>query len=136
MELCDSVAALGCTAELSVHRISLETSLTRPLPVTLAQFLTGGKVTLGGLERWFSPRGQDLAFLLSCIGLVRPSSSADIKQNKTKQNLHSSYRFVWTLVPEKKHRTEFLLTGHVWTALLALGITTLGVKHHKDYTSV
>jgi hypothetical protein len=46
----------------------------------------GGKVTLGGLERWFSPRGQDLAFLLSCIGLVRPSSSADLKQNKTKQN--------------------------------------------------
>jgi hypothetical protein len=45
----------------------------------------GGKVTLGGLERWFSPRGQDLAFLLSCIGLVRPSSSADLKQNKTKQ---------------------------------------------------
>jgi hypothetical protein len=38
-------------------------------------------VTLGGLERWFSPRGQDLAFILSCIGLVRPSSSA---QPKTK----------------------------------------------------
>jgi hypothetical protein len=39
-----------------------------------------------GLERWFSPRGQDLAFLLSCIhvGLVRPSSSADLKQNKTR----------------------------------------------------
>jgi hypothetical protein len=45
----------------------------------------GGKVTLGGLKRWFSPRGQDLAFLMSCIGLVRPSSSVDLKQNKTKQ---------------------------------------------------
>jgi hypothetical protein len=44
--------------------------------------LTGGKKTLGDLERWFSPRGQDLAFLLSCIGLFRPSSSADLKQNK------------------------------------------------------
>jgi hypothetical protein len=41
-------------------------------------------VTPGGLDRRFSPRGQDLAFLLSCIGLVRPSSSADLKQNKTK----------------------------------------------------
>jgi hypothetical protein len=41
-------------------------------------------VTLGGLERWFSPRGQDLAFLLSCIGLVRPSSSADLKQKQNK----------------------------------------------------
>jgi hypothetical protein len=27
----------------------------------------GAKETLGGLERWFSPRGQDLAFLLSRI---------------------------------------------------------------------
>jgi hypothetical protein len=27
----------------------------------------GGKVTLVGLKRWFSPRGQDLAFLMSCI---------------------------------------------------------------------
>jgi hypothetical protein len=51
---------------------------------TYHSFVIGGKVTLGGLERWFSPRGQDLAFLLSCIGLVRPSSSADLKQNKTK----------------------------------------------------
>jgi hypothetical protein len=34
----------------------------------------GGKETLGGLERWFSPRGQDLAFLLSRIGLIRPRS--------------------------------------------------------------
>jgi hypothetical protein len=51
----------------------------------------GGKVTLGGLERWFSPRGQDLAFLLSCIGLVRPSSSADLKQNKNKQNRVSGH---------------------------------------------
>jgi hypothetical protein len=32
----------------------------------------GEKETLGGLERWFSPRGQDMAFLLSRIGLVRP----------------------------------------------------------------
>jgi hypothetical protein len=31
---------------------------------------TGGKETLGGLNRWFIPRGQDLAFLLSCIGLL------------------------------------------------------------------
>jgi hypothetical protein len=29
----------------------------------------GRRRTLGGLERWFSPRGQDLAFLLSRIGL-------------------------------------------------------------------
>jgi hypothetical protein len=36
--------------------------------------ILGGKETLGGLERWFSPRGQDLAFLLSRIGLVRPRS--------------------------------------------------------------
>jgi hypothetical protein len=28
----------------------------------------------GGLERWFSPRGQAMAFLLSRIGLVRPRS--------------------------------------------------------------
>jgi hypothetical protein len=41
-----------------------------PLP----RKLNGGKATLGGLERWFSPRGQDLAFLLSRIGLVRPRS--------------------------------------------------------------
>jgi hypothetical protein len=46
----------------------------------------GGKVTLGGLERWFSPRGRELAFLLSCIGLVRPPSSADLKQNKGHRN--------------------------------------------------
>jgi hypothetical protein len=31
---------------------------------------TGGKETLGGLDRWFIPRGRDLAFLLSCIGLL------------------------------------------------------------------
>jgi hypothetical protein len=36
--------------------------------------MIGGKETLGGLERWFSPRGQDLAFLLSRIGLIRPRS--------------------------------------------------------------
>jgi hypothetical protein len=42
----------------------------------------GGKETLGGLERWFSPRGQDLAFLLSRIGLVRPPIGYDLKQNK------------------------------------------------------
>jgi hypothetical protein len=30
----------------------------------------GGKETLGGLNRWFIPRGQDLAFLLSYIGLL------------------------------------------------------------------
>jgi hypothetical protein len=40
----------------------------------------------GGLKGWFSPRGQDVAFLWSCIGLVRPSSSVDLKQNKTKND--------------------------------------------------
>jgi hypothetical protein len=29
----------------------------------------GRRRTLGGLERWFSPRGQDLDFLMSRIGL-------------------------------------------------------------------
>jgi hypothetical protein len=43
----------------------------------------GGKETLGGLERWFSPRGQDMAFLLSRIGLVRPRSEMiKIKSNQ------------------------------------------------------
>jgi hypothetical protein len=46
----------------------------------------GGKETLGGLERWFSPRGQDLAFLLSSIGLVRPRSVL-IQNKKQKTNL-------------------------------------------------
>jgi hypothetical protein len=57
----------------------------RPLLGDIAHsgHILGGKETLGGLERWFIPRGQDLAFLLSCIGLVRPSSSVDLKQNKT-----------------------------------------------------
>jgi hypothetical protein len=44
----------------------------------------GGKVTLGGLNRWFIPRGQDLAFLLSCIGLLGLRAAFDLKQNKTK----------------------------------------------------
>jgi hypothetical protein len=59
-------------------------------------------VTLGGLERWFSPQGQNFAFLLSCIGLVRPSSSADLKQNKkkAKQNFPSTIlRLSIALVP-------------------------------------
>jgi hypothetical protein len=48
---------------------------------TRSQYL--GMYVRRGLKRWFSPRGQDLAFLLSCIGLVRPSSGVDLKQNKT-----------------------------------------------------
>jgi hypothetical protein len=69
------------------HADSLDVTRVNPnYTLVAAQHLKeiGGKVTLGGLERWFSPRGQDLALLLSCIGLVRPSSSADLKQNKTK----------------------------------------------------
>jgi hypothetical protein len=39
----------------------------------------------GGLERWFSPRGQDMAFLLSRIGQVRPRSEMiKIKSNQIK----------------------------------------------------
>jgi hypothetical protein len=44
-------------------------------------------VTLGGLNRWFIPRGQDLAFLLSCIGLLGLRAAfylCKTKQNKTK----------------------------------------------------
>jgi hypothetical protein len=49
----------------------------------------GGKETLGGLERWFSPRGQDMAFLLSRIGLVRPRSEMiKIKIKNQKKNVY------------------------------------------------
>jgi hypothetical protein len=55
----------------------------------------GGKETLGGLERWFSPRGQDMAFLLSRIGLdclVRPRSEMIQIKSKNKSN--------WPLLPK------------------------------------
>jgi hypothetical protein len=70
---------------LGDHWMSLAPRSLLVITVRIYRLEIGGKVTLGGLERWFSPRGQDLAFLLSCIGLVRPSSSADLKQNKSKQ---------------------------------------------------
>jgi hypothetical protein len=35
----------------------------------------GGKVNLGGLERWFSPRGQDLVFSFVLHRSFRPSNS-------------------------------------------------------------
>jgi hypothetical protein len=28
------------------------------------------QMNLGGFKRWFSPQGQDTAFILSCIGLL------------------------------------------------------------------
>jgi hypothetical protein len=68
-----------------VHSRSLEDETSTLCHLGQAVHRIGGKVTLGGLERWFSPRGQVLAFLLSCIGLVRPSSSADLKQNKARR---------------------------------------------------
>jgi hypothetical protein len=48
--------------------------LCHPTSASETKHIIGGKETLGGLERWFSPRGQDLAFLLSRIGLIRPRS--------------------------------------------------------------
>jgi hypothetical protein len=41
---------------------------------------TGGKVNLGGLKRWFSPRG----FPLSCIDRLGFRAAFELKQNKTK----------------------------------------------------
>jgi hypothetical protein len=69
------------------HKLSPSPVLMRTTPgrEVILKRRIGGKVTLGGIERWFSPRGQDLAFLLSCIGLVRPSSSADLKQKQNKE---------------------------------------------------
>jgi hypothetical protein len=50
-------------------------------------------VNMGGLKRWFSPRGQDLVFLLSCIGLLGLRATFDLKQNKAFQTVPSIYRF-------------------------------------------
>jgi hypothetical protein len=82
------VPPIALTAHHSPFTLSSLTGVHHPPHTFPCVRRIGGKVTLGGLKRWFSPRGQDLAFLMSCIGLAGPSSSVDLKQNKTNHPPH------------------------------------------------
>jgi hypothetical protein len=67
----------------------------------------GGKETLGGLERWFSPRGQDMAFLLSRIGLIRPRSEMIKIKNQIKSAFRQHRARRYTHNTERSYRPDY-----------------------------